>query len=101
VDPRAGLDEVEKRKFLTLPGLELRHLGRPAHSQSLYRLSYPGSYDVQVTKKFICFMNHEYNVSQSDIPVNGIFIWKEGVKKRALAGIYTKITENPEKVKMV
>jgi hypothetical protein len=30
VDPRAGLDDVEKRKFLTLPGLELRPLGRPA-----------------------------------------------------------------------
>jgi hypothetical protein len=24
VDPRAGLDDVEKRKFLTLPGLKLR-----------------------------------------------------------------------------
>jgi hypothetical protein len=23
VDPRAGLDDVEKRKLLTLPGLEL------------------------------------------------------------------------------
>jgi hypothetical protein len=23
VDPRAGLDDVEKRKFLTIPGLEL------------------------------------------------------------------------------
>jgi hypothetical protein len=34
VDPRPGLDEMEK-KFLTLPGLELRPLGRPAHSQSL------------------------------------------------------------------
>jgi hypothetical protein len=39
VDPRAGLDDVEKRKFLTLPGLDLRPLGRPARSQSLYRLS--------------------------------------------------------------
>jgi hypothetical protein len=36
VGPRAGLDDVEKRKFLTLPGLELRLL-------SLYRLRYPGS----------------------------------------------------------
>jgi hypothetical protein len=35
VDPRAGLDDVEKRKFLNLPGLELRPLGRPARSQSL------------------------------------------------------------------
>jgi hypothetical protein len=33
VDPRTGLNEMEKRKFLTLPGLELR----PARSQSLYR----------------------------------------------------------------
>jgi hypothetical protein len=38
VGPRAGLDHVEKRKFLTLPGLELLPLGRPARSQSLYRL---------------------------------------------------------------
>jgi hypothetical protein len=28
---------------LTLPGLKLRPLGRPARSQSLYRLRYPGS----------------------------------------------------------
>jgi hypothetical protein len=32
VDLRSGLDDVEKRKFLTLPGLELRPLGRPASS---------------------------------------------------------------------
>jgi hypothetical protein len=44
VDPRAGMDDVEKRKFLTLPGLELRPLRRPARSQSLYRLRYPGSH---------------------------------------------------------
>jgi hypothetical protein len=36
--PRAGLDDMEKRKFLTLSGLELRPLGCPARSQSLYRL---------------------------------------------------------------
>jgi hypothetical protein len=43
VGPGAGLDNVVKRKFLTLPGLELRSLCRPARSQSLYRLRYPGS----------------------------------------------------------
>jgi hypothetical protein len=43
VDHRVGLDYVEKRRFLTLPGLELRLLCRPARSQSLYRLRYPGS----------------------------------------------------------
>jgi hypothetical protein len=41
VGPKAGLDAAEKT-FLT-PGLELRPLGRPARSQSLYRLRYPGS----------------------------------------------------------
>jgi hypothetical protein len=32
VDLRAGLDNLERRKFLTLPGLELRPLVRPARS---------------------------------------------------------------------
>jgi hypothetical protein len=40
VDPRTGLDDVEKRKFLTLPGLELRPLDLLARSQSIYRLRY-------------------------------------------------------------
>jgi hypothetical protein len=40
VDHRVSLDDVEKRKFLTRPGLELRPLGRPVCSQSLYRLRY-------------------------------------------------------------
>jgi hypothetical protein len=43
MDNRAGLDDVGKRKFLALPGLELRPLCRPAHSQSLHVLRYPGS----------------------------------------------------------
>jgi hypothetical protein len=38
VDPRAGLDDLEKRKFLTIPVLELRPLDRRVRSQSLYRL---------------------------------------------------------------
>jgi hypothetical protein len=48
VDPRGGLDDLENRKFLTLQGLELRPLSRPARSQSLYRLRYPGSYEMSV-----------------------------------------------------
>jgi hypothetical protein len=46
VGPSAGLDDVEKRTFLTLPGLELQLLRRPARSQSLYRLRY------QIHKKY-------------------------------------------------
>jgi hypothetical protein len=41
VDLRDGLDDVEKRKFWTLPGLELRPLGRTARSQSLYPYAIP------------------------------------------------------------
>jgi hypothetical protein len=39
---RACLDDMEKWKFLPPPELEIRPLGRPARSQSLYRLRYPG-----------------------------------------------------------
>jgi hypothetical protein len=42
VDPRVGLDNVEKRKVLTLPWFELQPLGRPARTQSLWRLLYSG-----------------------------------------------------------
>jgi hypothetical protein len=41
--PRIALDDIERKKILSLVGLELRSLDRPARSQSLYRLSYPGS----------------------------------------------------------
>jgi hypothetical protein len=37
MDPRADPDDFERRNFLTLPGLELRILGRLARSQSLSR----------------------------------------------------------------
>jgi hypothetical protein len=43
VDPRAGLNTVERKNFLTKPGLKRRSLGRPARRQSLYRLSCLGS----------------------------------------------------------
>jgi hypothetical protein len=43
VGPRAVLGDVENRKFLTLPGLELRPLGCLARSQSLHQLRHTGS----------------------------------------------------------
>jgi hypothetical protein len=51
VGPRAGLEDVEKRKFLTLPGLEFRPLDRPARSQSLYRLRYIYIYIIQFRRQ--------------------------------------------------
>jgi hypothetical protein len=50
VDITASLDEL-KRKLLTLPGLELKPLGRPARSQPLYRLRHPGSSTNTVRKR--------------------------------------------------
>jgi hypothetical protein len=41
VRPRAGLDDMEKRKFLTLLGLQLRLLGRPASSYTDYATPAP------------------------------------------------------------
>jgi hypothetical protein len=38
VGPRAGLDDMEKITFLTLPGLELQLLCRPAHSQYTFTI---------------------------------------------------------------
>jgi hypothetical protein len=43
VDASAGLDDMEKWKFLPPPGLKLRPLGRPARRQSLHRVRYPSS----------------------------------------------------------
>jgi hypothetical protein len=64
--PRAGLDDVEKGKFLTLPGLELRPLRRPARSQSLYRLRYPGSQDFLVQFLNTKFRRNVYSDVHAD-----------------------------------
>jgi hypothetical protein len=43
--PRIGLDDVEKRKFVTLPGLELRPLRLPARSVTI-----PAALDLLLAK---------------------------------------------------
>jgi hypothetical protein len=52
LDPRTDLDDVEKRKLLTIPGLEFWPLGRPVLIQLLYRLSYAGSYAIKISLKY-------------------------------------------------
>jgi hypothetical protein len=47
VGPGAGLDDMEKLKFLALPG----PLGRPARNQSLYLLRYHDSF-IRVVNDF-------------------------------------------------
>jgi hypothetical protein len=49
---RAGLDDLGKTKFLTLPVLELRPLNPPTGKQSLYRLVYPQAIPVTGVNAF-------------------------------------------------
>jgi hypothetical protein len=51
VDPRVGLNDVEKGKFMNLPEHERQPLGRKARSQSLYRLRYPHKVKTIVKQK--------------------------------------------------
>jgi hypothetical protein len=60
VGPRAGLDNEEKRKFLTPLELELLPVGCPARSQSLYQLCYPGSHISFVYKLINIIKMYEY-----------------------------------------
>jgi hypothetical protein len=66
VGPRAGLDDVEKRKFLTLPGLELRPICRPARSQSLYRMRYPRDYYVRFKNMWNRHLLHRWRLKRID-----------------------------------
>jgi hypothetical protein len=56
VGPRASLDDTENRKFLTLPGLELRPLGRPACSQSLILTTLSRPIDIKEDLKEIGYV---------------------------------------------
>jgi hypothetical protein len=56
VGPGTRPDDVDRRKSLPLQGLQIRPLGRPARTQLLYRLSYPGSGDLIIGSKL--FVRH-------------------------------------------
>jgi hypothetical protein len=75
VDPRAGLENVEKRKFLTLPELELQPLGHPARIQSLYQLRYPG-------------IRTELNLAGCD----GLALWLESGDKECLQNFFCELS---------
>jgi hypothetical protein len=66
VDPRTVLDDMEKRKFLAQPGLILRPHHRPAHSQLLYQLCYPGFMFVVLIAIIVKFLSHNiYNIKST------------------------------------
>jgi hypothetical protein len=87
---KAGLDDVENRKFLTLPGLELRHLGRPdrslryvgswrRHVPPKNRLTFNGLYGV-ISRKIILIVGR--NLAGKSLDFRGIFIANVGVTLR-------------------
>jgi hypothetical protein len=50
VGPKASLDDLGMRKFLTVPEHKLQPLSFPAYSQSLYRLCYPNSCNTKINE---------------------------------------------------
>jgi hypothetical protein len=64
VNLRAGLDDMEKEKFLALPGLELRSLGYRARS---HRLRYPSSYRLLL---FLLLSSLLYNLKNLNVSLS-------------------------------
>jgi hypothetical protein len=54
VDCRTGLNDMEKVKFLTLPGLETRHLGRTARK--------PVGVPTELPRPNLTFINLHFNI---------------------------------------
>jgi hypothetical protein len=75
--PRAGLDDVEKRKFLTVPGLELRPLGLPTHSAVAIptALSQLLQYNMENQKSALSHFHPKVEIEHSNIQEN---IWRYG-----------------------
>jgi hypothetical protein len=72
VGPRAGLDAVSKRKIPS-PRRDSNPY-HPARSQSLYRLSYPGSYDTARQNKM--------NKKETTIKYTRLYKFKGKTKKK-------------------
>jgi hypothetical protein len=86
VGPRTGLDDVEKRKFLPLPGLKLRPLCRPSRSQSLSRLpATPWVACLFGTRALLCFLAE----TQSSYCVGSLFRLKAEV---SIASSFIKVS---------
>jgi hypothetical protein len=94
VSRRAGLDDMEKRKFLPSQGLELRPLGCPARSQSLYRLLCPGSRVYEHVKK--C-MHDTYALLFQYLRIvkfheNSVLTWNSSVSWNFSLARYARVT---------
>jgi hypothetical protein len=68
VGPRVGLDYVEKWKFLTLSGLELRPLAHSASNQSLYHGSFSSGYTVYLVTTLFSTLNEVHSFRIMPLP---------------------------------
>jgi hypothetical protein len=106
-DPWAVLDDVKRRKFLALPGLELRPLGRSARSQSLSRLLQP---DNRVQKSGKPLLRDEINTTgtmmyrgtkctavEANQQYRHCFTWKRKLLSFAYPLICTKLYNDSNK----
>jgi hypothetical protein len=94
VDPRAGLDDMEKWKFLSPPGLGLRPLGRPARrfsQQWLWKLLF-----FVTCYRVVCWI--VINVSRNLFPWSsgykrggGKFLWNSGNKSTHFTASHARI----------
>jgi hypothetical protein len=82
VNSRAGLDDLQKGKFLTLPGRELQPFDRPDRNQSLYRLRY----------QLFCQLNVTLEDKHRDYYVCDDYILKE---EKLLSICYYSLSTSP------
>jgi hypothetical protein len=87
VDPRAGLDTRGYRKNpLPLPGIEPRSPGRPVRCQTLYWLSYPGSY-VCMYEAYEYFMHNHPNLVKYDVEFLSDYCNREKIRTFILMSV--------------
>jgi hypothetical protein len=78
-----GRTDVERRKIMLLSGLELRLFGRPACSQSLYRLRYP-ALSPRTVSKFIHYMSAQLLIGECGTKhrqLLGVACWPDRLRK--------------------
>jgi hypothetical protein len=115
IGPRTGLDNVERRKILPLPGLEPQPLDHPSRSQSIHRLRYPGSTSgstvqslpnadkempcTYVTRRFITVITklHLRTLLNTDVCRAHYNMWRTGLRSWSSCNmsleIWTKISQ--------
>jgi hypothetical protein len=107
LDPRADVYCVENRKWLILPGLELRPLGRPSRIQWLYRLSYtsmlywykiPAPHVIWLQPQFLAVMIISHEIlehAHKQLGTHFRSIWELHLLSSSLDGVFCSLHTKP------